>query len=116
MEDLGARALSCGNFSGEKIAFIGSSSSRPHTESTGTSTMPRGKKLSEKEIGRWPAKSTDLNPIENVWGQLAWSVYEGGRQFDTRDELKTPIKRSWPQLSRAIYKVSSKVCQRGWRK
>ncbi|KAF4140652.1 hypothetical protein GN958_ATG10171 [Phytophthora infestans] len=59
MEDLGARALSCGNFSGEKIAFIGSSSSRPHTESTGTSTMPRGKKLSEKEIGRVKAHVKD---------------------------------------------------------
>ncbi|GMF55032.1 unnamed protein product [Phytophthora fragariaefolia] len=47
---------------------------------------------------KWPAKSPDLNPIENVWGQLAWSVYEGGRQFDSKEELKAQITRSWNNI------------------
>eukprot|EP00644_Phytophthora_capsici_P003628 jgi/Phyca11/126627/e_gw1.64.19.1 len=50
---------------------------------------------------KWPSKSPDLNPIENVWGQLAWSVYEGGRQFDTRDELKAQIERSWVKIQQS---------------
>ncbi|KAG3111215.1 hypothetical protein PI124_g9692 [Phytophthora idaei] len=49
----------------------------------------------------WPAKSPDLNPIENVWGQLAWSVYEGGRQFDTKAELKAQIIRSWKDIKQS---------------
>ncbi|GMF33786.1 unnamed protein product [Phytophthora fragariaefolia] len=48
---------------------------------------------------KWPAKSPDLNPIENVWGQLAWSVYQGGRQFNSKDELKDQIVRSWTQIN-----------------
>jgi transposase len=47
---------------------------------------------------KWPAKSPDLNPIENVWGQLAWSVYEGGRQFDTKEKLMVQIIRSWAEI------------------
>ncbi|KAL3666445.1 hypothetical protein V7S43_019056 [Phytophthora oleae] len=47
---------------------------------------------------KWLAKSPDLNPVENVWGQLAWSVYEGGRQFDSREELKAQIVRSWTNI------------------
>eukprot|EP00644_Phytophthora_capsici_P016316 jgi/Phyca11/38144/gw1.34.47.1 len=50
---------------------------------------------------KWPAKSPDLNPIENVWGQLAWSVYQGGRQFDTKEELKAQIIRSWADISQS---------------
>jgi transposase len=46
----------------------------------------------------WPSKSPDLNPIENVWGQLAGLVYEGGRQFETRGELKTQITRCWQKI------------------
>ncbi|KAF0703156.1 hypothetical protein AaE_015517 [Aphanomyces astaci] len=46
----------------------------------------------------WPAKSPDLNPIENAWGQLSWLVYQGGRQFSTVDELKAQIRVSWEQL------------------
>lgn len=50
---------------------------------------------------KWPSRSPDLNPIENVWGQLAWSVYEGGRQFDTREELKAQIVRSWAAIKQS---------------
>jgi hypothetical protein len=47
----------------------------------------------------WPAKSPDFNPIENVWGQLSRLVFAGGRQFDSREQLKQQIRLSWSQIS-----------------
>ncbi|KAG3217115.1 hypothetical protein PC129_g12031 [Phytophthora cactorum] len=38
-------------------------------------------------VMEWPAKSPDLNPIENMWGVLARAVYANGRQFETRGSL-----------------------------
>ncbi|KAF0706884.1 hypothetical protein AaE_013905 [Aphanomyces astaci] len=46
----------------------------------------------------WPAKSPDLSPIENVWGVLARKVYENGRQFESRAELKAQIEKSWAEI------------------
>lgn len=37
----------------------------------------------------WPAKSPDLNVIENAWGIIARAVYSNGRQYSTIQELKT---------------------------
>ncbi|KAJ8577315.1 hypothetical protein ON010_g1895 [Phytophthora cinnamomi] len=48
---------------------------------------------------KWLSKTApNFNPIKNVWGQLAWSVYEGGRRFDTKDELKAQVGRSWKTI------------------
>ncbi|CAH1960494.1 unnamed protein product [Acanthoscelides obtectus] len=44
----------------------------------------------------WPARSPDLNIIENCWGQLARAVYAGGRQFETK--LKNAIKVEWDRI------------------
>lgn len=48
----------------------------------------------------WPAKSPDVNPIENLWGILACSVYDSGRrQFNSITELKDATVTSWAAIS-----------------
>ncbi len=46
----------------------------------------------------WPARSPDLNPIENLWGSLVRLVYAGGRQYDTVAELRLAIEATWDQI------------------
>jgi hypothetical protein len=46
----------------------------------------------------WPAKSPDLNPIKNVWGKLARTVYDNGMQYGTKEELKKAIEDAWNDL------------------
>ena len=53
--------------------------------------------LKSKQISvlEWPANSPDLNPIENLWGTLTRAVFANGRQFNTKEELKTEIFKQW---------------------
>jgi hypothetical protein len=43
----------------------------------------------------WPAKSPDLNPIENLWGIMVRQAYAGGRQYNTVAELRAAVEASW---------------------
>lgn len=47
---------------------------------------------------KWPARSPDLNPIENVWGHMVRSVYPNGRVYETKVDLIAAIRRAWDQL------------------
>ena len=47
----------------------------------------------------WPAKSVDLNIIENIWGWLVRRVSHGFRQFETVEVLKQCITFEWEKLS-----------------
>jgi transposase len=47
----------------------------------------------------WPAKSPDLNPIENMWGKLVREVYPNGKQYDNRDKLKEEILKQWQLIT-----------------
>lgn len=51
-------------------------------------------------VMEWPAKSPDLNIIENLWGTLSRKVYANGRQFHSTLELQDSIKTCWKQISR----------------
>ena len=42
--------------------------------------------------------STDLNPIENIWGILARRVYANGRQFTNREALIGMIQKTWNEI------------------
>ena len=48
----------------------------------------------------WPARSLDLNVIENVRGEL----YEGGKQCKNVQELKEAISCAWNSLDRHYVK------------
>ena len=47
----------------------------------------------------WPAKSPDLNPIENLWGILARRVYAHQRQFQNLIELHEFVLTAWDEIS-----------------
>lgn len=53
---------------------------------------------------KWPAKSPDMNIIENVWSILAREVYKEGRQFNTKEELAAAIKAAWLNIPQAKIK------------
>ena len=50
------------------------------------------------ELLDWTPRSPDINVIENCWGYLARSVYQGSRQFDTVDDLKEALLYEWENL------------------
>ena len=48
----------------------------------------------------WPARSPDMNIIENLWGDLARPVYAKGRQFSNINELKGCILVEWEKINK----------------
>jgi len=50
----------------------------------------------------WPARSPDINPIENVWGLIVRDIYSDCRQYDNVAQLKTAIQEAWDRISPEI--------------
>ena len=50
------------------------------------------------EVLSWPAKSPDLNPIENLWGILARRVYSNGRTFEDKESLWSTVEDCWRSI------------------
>ena len=46
----------------------------------------------------WPARSPDINPIENAWGWLSHEVYKDGKQYDSVEELKKAVLKCWDNI------------------
>ena len=62
------------------------------------STMEYLNSLEEVEIMDFPARSPDINPIENLWGILARQVYSGGKQYLTLHDLEKSIYKCWESI------------------
>ncbi len=50
------------------------------------------------DVLNWPAKSPDLNPMENLWGALARRVYAENRQFGSVADLQEAINDAWADI------------------
>ena len=50
-------------------------------------------------VMEWPAKSPNLNIMENVWGIRSREVYADCRQFNTVEELREAILCAWSNLT-----------------
>ena len=46
----------------------------------------------------WPPKSPDFNCIENCWVELSRRLYNGGRLFDTIEDLLESLRYEWQNL------------------
>lgn len=59
-------------------------------------------KAREINKGWWPANSSDLNPIENVWQLLKWRL---AKRFPKTDaEVKQYLKEEWEKIEVDDYK------------
>lgn len=47
----------------------------------------------------WPSKSPDLNPIENVWGEMTKYMYKHDFRPRNQDELRQRINEAWDEVT-----------------
>jgi hypothetical protein len=50
----------------------------------------------------WPARSPDLNPIENLWSIMSRYVYANGRQFSSVSELTAALYEAWDAIDMSV--------------
>ena len=55
----------------------------------------------------WPARSPDLNPMENLWSILCNDVYAHNAQYHSTDDLMEAIEAAWERVPLEILK---KLC------
>ena len=59
------------------------------------------------KVLKWPSRSPDLNPTENLWGILVREIYGNGKFYNTKEELKMAIETSWKNLPKDTLKCLS---------
>jgi hypothetical protein len=55
----------------------------------------------EKNVERlvWPARSPDLNPIENIWAAMARDLQKMEARPRNKQELWTAVEDTWEDIS-----------------
>ncbi|GFW34612.1 transposable element Tcb1 transposase [Trichonephila clavipes] len=94
---------------GDKFAFMDDNSTCPRTLAVQDC-------LDSESIQRliWPARSPDLNPIENVWDALGRQV--AGRKYPptTKNTLIRALKRNWINCLNSCWIMLCKVWYDVW--
>jgi transposase len=57
---------------------------------------------SDIQVLLWPAQSPDLNPIENLWGEIERVLK--GKEYKTKNGLFETVQELWSNLPRAKIK------------
>lgn len=50
----------------------------------------------------WPARSPDLNPMENIWGLLVRRVYRNNTTYNSKMDLISALKREWSEIDHGL--------------
>jgi len=61
----------------------------------------------------WPPQSPDLNPIENLWGEVERKLK--GRKFKKPDELFDAVNQEWTNLPTELLEKLVGPCRAGAR-
>ena len=46
----------------------------------------------------WPARSPDLNPVENIWEIIVRRIYADQKQYNSVAELKVAVSECWEDM------------------
>ncbi|CAI9556623.1 unnamed protein product, partial [Staurois parvus] len=79
-----------------KIIFMHDNAPSHAAKNTSASMAAMG--IKGEKVMVWPPSSPDLNPIENLWSILKQKIYEGGRQFTSKQQLWEAILTSCKQI------------------
>ena len=70
----------------------------PSHAARNTSTALAAMGIKGEKLMVWPPSSPDLNPTENLWSILKQKIYEGGRQFTSKQQLWEAILTSCKEI------------------
>lgn len=91
-----------------KIIFMHDNAPSHAAKNTSASMAAMG--IKEEKVMVWPPSSPDLNPIENLWSILKQKIYEGGRQFTSKQQLWEAILTSCKQIqAETVQKLTSSM-------
>ena len=60
------------------------------------------KNIKEERLKEWPPCSSDLNCIERLWSIMKSDLYQGGKQYSSKDHLWDAIMRVSNSISPSV--------------
>lgn len=91
-----------------KIIFMHDNAPSHAAKNTSGSLAAMG--IKGEKLMVWPPSSPDLNPIENLWSIIKQKIYEGGRQFTSKQQLWEAILTSCKDIkAETLQKLTSSM-------